>query len=68
MHRIYLISRKNGLKKIAKQIYKNHLRSNNYMYEIYTAVAHCFPNIFDAIVFEKNKYFEDKIGRPPTVI
>jgi hypothetical protein len=33
---------KNGLGKICRKNYKNHLRSDNY--EVYTAVALCFPN------------------------
>jgi hypothetical protein len=41
---------KNGLKKFCRKNYKNHLRRNNY--EVCTAVAHCFPNILDAIVLE----------------
>jgi hypothetical protein len=57
---------KNGLKKNCPKHCKNYLRSNNY--EICTAVAHCFPNILDAIVFENINLFEDKIGRPPIVI
>jgi hypothetical protein len=57
---------KNGLKKICRKNYKNHLRSNNY--EICTAVAHCFPNILDAIVLENINLFEDKIRRPAAVI
>jgi hypothetical protein len=36
---------KNGLKKICRKNYKNYLRSNNY--EVCTAVALCFQNIFD---------------------
>jgi hypothetical protein len=43
--------------------HKNHLRSNNY--EVCTVVAHCFPNILDAIVIENINLFEDKIKRPP---
>jgi hypothetical protein len=53
---------KNGLKKICRKNYLNYLRINTY------AVAHCFPNILDAIVFENMNLFEDKIGRPPTLI
>jgi hypothetical protein len=37
-------------------------------YEICTAVAHCFPNILDAIVLENINLSEDKIERPTTVI
>jgi hypothetical protein len=62
---IHLISQKWFEKKCRKN-YKNHLRSNNY--EICTAVARCFPNILDAILFENINLFEDKIGRLPTVI
>jgi hypothetical protein len=51
---------KNGLKKICRKNYKNHLRSNNY--EVCTAVAHCFPNILDAIALENINLSEDKIG------
>jgi hypothetical protein len=57
---------KKGSKKNCRKNYKNHHRSKNY--EICKAVAHCFPNILDAIVFENINLFEDKIGRPPTVI
>jgi hypothetical protein len=42
---------------------KYHLRRNNY--EVYTAVARCFPNIFDVMVLENINLSEDKIGRPP---
>jgi hypothetical protein len=52
---------KNGLKKICRKNYKNHLRSNNY--EVCTALAHCFPNILDAIVLKNINLFEDKIWR-----
>jgi hypothetical protein len=41
---------KNGLKKFCRKNYKNHLEGNNY--EVYTAVARCFPNILDVIVLE----------------
>jgi hypothetical protein len=37
------------------------------IYEIGTAVAHCFPNILDAIILENLKLSEDKIGRPPVI-
>jgi hypothetical protein len=53
---------KNGLKKIWRKNYKNHLRSKNY--EVCTAVAHCFPSILDTIVLENINLSEDKIGRP----
>jgi hypothetical protein len=43
--------------------YKIHLRRNNY--EECTAVARCFPNILDVIVFENINLSEDKIVRPP---
>jgi hypothetical protein len=42
-----------GLKKNCRKNDKNYLRSNNY--EVCTAVAHCFPNILDAIVLENIK-------------
>jgi hypothetical protein len=45
---------------MCRKSYKNHLRSNNY--EVCTAVAHCFPNILDAIVLENINLSEDKIG------
>jgi hypothetical protein len=57
----YILFLKNGVKN-----YRNHLRTDKY--EICTTVAHCFPNISDAIVFENINLFEDKIGRPPIVI
>jgi hypothetical protein len=45
------------LKKIALKIcgknYENHFRSN--IYEVCTAVAHCFPNILDVMVLENIK-------------
>jgi hypothetical protein len=41
---------KNGLKKICRKNYKNHLRRNNY--EVCTALARCFPDILDVIVLE----------------
>jgi galactitol-specific phosphotransferase system IIB component len=41
---------KNGLKKICRKNYKNHLRRNNC--EVCTAVARCFPNILDVIILE----------------
>jgi hypothetical protein len=37
----------------AEKNYKNYLRSNNY--EVYTAVANCFPNILDVMVLENIK-------------
>jgi hypothetical protein len=40
---------------------QNNLRSNNH--EVCTAVAHCFPNTFDAIVIENINLSEDKIGQ-----
>jgi hypothetical protein len=49
---------KNGLKKNCRKNYKNHLRSNNY--EVCTAVAHCFPNILDAIVLENINLSSDR--------
>jgi hypothetical protein len=51
------------LKKTCGKNYKNHLGSYNY--EVCTAVAHCFPNILDAIVLENINLSEDKIGPPP---
>jgi hypothetical protein len=48
-------------RKIADKNYQNHLRSNNY--EAYTAVAFCFPNILDAMVFENINLSSDKIMR-----
>jgi hypothetical protein len=48
-------------KKFAEKKYKNHLRSNNY--EVYTAVACCFPNILDVMVLENINF--DKIWQPP---
>jgi hypothetical protein len=50
-----------AFKKFAEKNYKNHFRSNNY--EVCTAVAHCYPNILDAIVLENINLSEDKIGR-----
>jgi hypothetical protein len=47
---MYHISQKWIEKKIAEKNYKNHLRSNNY--EVYTAVARCFPNILDVMTLE----------------
>jgi hypothetical protein len=41
---------KNGLKKIGRKNYQNHLRSNNY--EVCSAVALCFPNILGVMVLE----------------
>jgi hypothetical protein len=32
------------------------------IYEVCTAVAHCFPNILDAVVLENINLSEDKIG------
>jgi hypothetical protein len=58
----FILFVKNGLKKICRNNYKNHLRSNDY--EICTAVAHCFLNILDAIVLENVNLSEDKIWRP----
>jgi hypothetical protein len=52
---------KNGLRKICRKNYKNHLRSNNY--EVCTAAALCFPNILDVMVLENINLSEDKIGR-----
>jgi hypothetical protein len=54
---------KNGLKKICRKIYINHLRSNNY--EVCTDVARCFPSILDAVVLENINLSEDEIGQPP---
>jgi hypothetical protein len=53
---------KNGLKKNCRKKYKNHLRSNNH--EVCKAVAHCFPNILDAIALRNIILSGDKIGRP----
>jgi hypothetical protein len=58
---IYLISQ-NGLKKVCRKNYKNHLRRNKN--EVCTAVARCFPNILDVIVLENVNLSSDKIGRP----
>jgi hypothetical protein len=60
------MARKKKERKIAEKNYKNHLRSNNY--EICTDVAHCFPNILDAIVFKNINLFDDKIGRHLTMM
>jgi hypothetical protein len=54
---------KNGLKKNCRKNYKNNLRSNNY--EVYAAVAHCFPNILDNMVLENVNLSSDKIGQSP---
>jgi hypothetical protein len=35
-------------------------------YEVYAAVALCFPNILNAIVVENANLSSDKIGRRPT--
>jgi hypothetical protein len=51
----YILSLKNGLKKVCGKNYKNHLRSNNH--EVCTAVARCFPNILDVIVLANIKMF-----------
>jgi hypothetical protein len=47
--------------KICRKNCKKHLRSNKY--EVCTAVAHCFPNILNAIVLENINLSEDKMGR-----
>jgi hypothetical protein len=39
---------KNGLKKVCRKNNKNHFRSNNY--EVFTALARCFPNILEVMV------------------
>jgi hypothetical protein len=39
------------------------LKKSNY-YEVWTAVAHCFQNILDAIVLENINLSEDKTGQP----
>jgi hypothetical protein len=57
--RVCLISQKCS-EKIAEKKYKNYFRSNNY--DVCTAVAHCFPDILDAIVLENINLSEDKIG------
>jgi hypothetical protein len=49
---------RNGLKKICRKNYKNHLRSNNY--EVCTAVAHCFPNSLDVMVLENMNLSSDR--------
>jgi hypothetical protein len=54
---------KNGLKKICRKNYQNHLRSNNY--EVCTAVALCFPNILGIMVLENVNLSEDKIWQLP---
>jgi hypothetical protein len=41
---------KNGLKKICRKNYTNHLRRNDY--DVCTVVARCFPNILDVIALE----------------
>jgi hypothetical protein len=51
---------KNGWKKICRKKQKPSQRSNNY--EVCTAVAHCFPNILDAIVLENIKKGERHCG------
>jgi hypothetical protein len=45
-----------SLKKNCRKNYKNHLKSNNY--EVCTAVARCFPNNLDVMVFENNIIFK----------
>jgi hypothetical protein len=52
---------KNGLKKICRKNYKDHLRSNNY--EVCSAVAHCVSNILDVMVLENINLSEDKTER-----
>jgi hypothetical protein len=49
---------KNGLKKICRKNYKNHLRIHNY--EVCTAVELCFPNILDIMVLENIKLSSDR--------
>jgi hypothetical protein len=49
-------------KKKCRQIYKNHPKSNNY--KVCTAVAHCSPNILDAIVLENMNFSKNRIGPP----
>jgi hypothetical protein len=49
---------KNGLGKLCRKNYKNHIRSNNY--EVCTAVALCFPNILDVMVFENINLSSDR--------
>jgi hypothetical protein len=60
----FVLVPKNGFKKLQKNN-ENHLRRNNYMYEVGTAVARCFPNILDILVLENINLSEDEIGRPP---
>jgi hypothetical protein len=59
----YILFLKNGLKKICRKNYKNHLRSNDY--EVCTTVARCLPKILDALVLENIILSQDKIGRLP---
>jgi hypothetical protein len=54
---------KNGLKKICRKNYQNHLRSNNY--EVNTAVALFLPNNLGVMVLENVNLSSDKIRRPP---
>jgi hypothetical protein len=60
----YILLLKNGLKKICRKNYKNHLRSNNYELHVCTAVALCFPNSLDVMVLENINLSSDRIGRP----
>jgi hypothetical protein len=54
---------KNGLRKVCRKNYKNHLRSNNY--KVYRAVARCFPDILDVMTLDNVNLSSDKIGRSP---
>jgi hypothetical protein len=58
---------KNSLKKFCRKNYKNHLKRNDFEIHVhvFTAVARCFPNILDVMVFENINLSEDRIGRPP---
>jgi hypothetical protein len=57
---------KNGLKRICRKNYQNHLRCNNY--EVCTAVALCFPNILGVMVLEDVNLSEDKNRATSSVV
>jgi hypothetical protein len=50
-------------KKLQKKPYKNHMKRTSY--EVCAAVARCFPNILDVMVFENVNLSSDEIGLPP---
>jgi hypothetical protein len=54
-----IIFLKNGLKKVCRKNYKNHLRSNKMRY---VQLLHliCFPNILDVMVLENIKLSSDR--------